>query len=94
MGQWVVQGRGGTNPVNKKQGIKNASGPALKIKTGSVKSGIVSPDEKTVCMVKVAKRVKPSNRFENKDTDADTREAVPDPTSAGAKNTVPLDMGG
>ena len=43
-GKWVVQGRGGTNPVNKKPGIKTESGPALKIKTGSAKSGVVSPD--------------------------------------------------
>ena len=60
-GQWIIQGRCGTNPVNNQH---------LRVK--------------------------------NKDTDADTHEAVPDPTSAGAKGTVrtknkgtvPLDMGG
>ena len=87
-GKWVAQGRDGTNPVNKKQGIKTASGPALKIKTGSAKSGFVSPHEKPVWLAKVAKRVNPSNRFKNKDTDAYRHEAVLDPTSAGAKGTV------
>ena len=52
-GQWVVQGRGGTNPINNQH-----------------------------------------SRVKNKDATAKTREAVPDHTSAGAKNTVPLDMGG
>ena len=33
-------------------------------------------------------------RVKNNDATAKTREAVPDPTSSGAKNTVPLDMGG
>ena len=34
------------------------------------------------------------SRVRNNDATAKTREAVPDPTSAGAKNTVPLNMGG
>ena len=38
--------------------------------------------------MKFAKRVKPSKRVENTDTAADTREVVPDPTSAGAEGTV------
>ena len=87
-GQWVVQGRGRTKPVNKKQGIKTAPGPALKIKTGSAKSGVVSPDEKPVWLAKVAKRVKPSKQVKNKNTAADTREDVPYPMSAGAEGTV------
>ena len=86
--QWLVQGRGGTNPVNKKQGIETTSRPALKIKTGFVNSGVVSPDEKPVWLAKVSKRVKPSKRVNNKDTSADTRKAIPYPTIAGAKGTV------
>ena len=39
-------------------------------------------------MGKVAKRVKPSKRIKNKDTAADTRESIPDTTSAGAEVTV------
>ena len=66
--QWLFQGRVGTNSVNKKQGIKTASVPELKIKTGSAKSGFVSPNEKPICLAKVAKRVKPSKRVKNKDT--------------------------
>ena len=61
VGQWVIQGRGGTNPVNNQH-----------------------------------------SRVKNKDSTEKTRKAVPDSTSAGAKNTVrtknkgtvPLDMGG
>ena len=53
-------------------------------------------------MAKVAKRVKPSKQVKNKDTAADTHEAVLHPTSTGAegtvctknKGTVPLNMGG
>ena len=86
--QWVFQGRGGTNPFNKKQGIKTVFVLALNIKMGSAKSGVVSPDEKPVWLVKVTKRVKPLKRVKNKDTSADTCEAVTDPTSARAEGTV------
>ena len=34
------------------------------------------------------------SRVKNNNATAKTREAVPDPTRAGTKNTVPLDMGG
>ena len=87
-GQWVALGHVRTNPFNKKQGIKTASGQALKIKTLSAKSGVVSPDEKPVWLAKVVKRVKPSKRVKNMDTAVGTREAVPDPTSASAVGNV------
>ena len=87
-GQWVVQGRGGTNPLNKKKGIRTAAGPVLKIKTGFENSGVVSPDKKPVWLEKVAKRVKPSKQVNNNDTASETHETVPDPTSAGDKGTV------
>ena len=86
--QWIFQGRVGTNPVNNKQGIKTVSGPALKINMGPAKSGVVSPDGEPVWLAKFAKRFKSSKRVKNKDTTADTREAVPDPMSSGAKGTV------
>ena len=43
-------------------------------------------------------RIKPVNnqhsQVKNNNATAKTREAIPDPTSTGAENTVPLDMGG